>query len=36
MLSEKDLIVVQFRAKGEDVVFPPEKASGTIVYPVKP
>ncbi len=36
MLTDKDLIVVQYRAKGEDVVFPPEKASGAIVYPVKP
>jgi branched-chain amino acid transport system substrate-binding protein len=36
MLTDKDLIVVQYRAKGEDVVFPPEKAGGTIVYPVKP
>ena len=36
MLTDKDLIVVQYRAKGEEVVFPAEKAGGTIVYPVKP
>jgi hypothetical protein len=34
MLTDKDLIVVQFRSKGEEVVFPPEKAGGVIVYPV--
>ena len=36
MLTDKDLIVVQYRAKGEDVVFPPEKANSAIVYPAKP
>jgi branched-chain amino acid transport system substrate-binding protein len=36
MLTDKDLIVVQFRAKGEEVVFPPGKAGGSIVYPVNP
>ena len=36
MLTDKDLIVVQYRSKGEEVVFPPEKAGSTIVYPVKP
>jgi branched-chain amino acid transport system substrate-binding protein len=36
MLTDKDLIVVQYRPKGEEVVFPPEKAGGTIVYPVNP
>lgn len=33
MLTDKDLVVVQYRAKGEDVVFPPEKASGVVAYP---
>jgi hypothetical protein len=36
MQTDKDLIVVQYRSKGEEVVFPPETAGGTIVYPVKP
>jgi branched-chain amino acid transport system substrate-binding protein len=33
MLTDKDLIVVQYRPKGEEVIFPPEKAGGVIVYP---
>lgn len=36
MLTDQELIVVQYREKGEEVVFPPAKAGGKIVYPVTP
>ena len=34
MLTDEDLVVVQYREKGEEVVYPAQKAGGAIVYPV--
>jgi branched-chain amino acid transport system substrate-binding protein len=33
LLSNENMIVVQYRAQGQEVVWPPEKANGKLVYP---
>jgi branched-chain amino acid transport system substrate-binding protein len=35
LLSNDTMLLIQFRANGQEVVFPAEKANGKLVYPVK-
>jgi branched-chain amino acid transport system substrate-binding protein len=35
LLSDETEVVTQFRTQGEEVVYPPSKASGTVVYPAR-
>ena len=36
LLTDENMVLIQFRAQGEDVVLPADKASGKLVYPVGP
>jgi branched-chain amino acid transport system substrate-binding protein len=36
LLTDENMVLIQFRAQGEDVVLPVDKASGKLVYPVGP
>ncbi len=36
LLTDENMVLVQFRAQGEDVVLPAGKASGRLIYPMRP